>query len=211
MITNLLTPILNFFLNLIETIGYPGIILVSLLENVFTPIPSEAVIPFAGILVTQGKLNLILVVISATLGSIIGAFFFYYLGFVLGSEKIRAFVLRWGKYFFITQQDLERAEKWFKRYDVWAVLVCRIIPLVRSFISIPAGYVKMPLPQFIALTAIGTTVWSIFLVSLGIIFGKTYTNFLPYFQKLDLVFALFFLGLAAYFIFPKVKEGALKS
>lgn len=200
MIANFLTPVLDFFLKLIETIGYPGIVLVSLLENVFTPIPSEAVIPFAGILVTQGKLNLILVVVSATLGSIIGAFFFYYLGSTLGSEKIRRWILRWGKYFFITEEDLERAETWFQKYDVWAVLICRIVPLVRSFISIPAGYVKMPFAQFMVLTAIGTTVWSSFLVSLGIIFGKTYIRFLPYFQKLDLLFGLFFLGLTIYFV-----------
>ncbi|MBM4401735.1 MAG: DedA family protein [Candidatus Cloacimonetes bacterium] len=190
MIANLLTPILNFFLNLIETIGYPGITLVSLLENVFTPIPSEAVIPFAGVLVMQGKLNLVLVIVSATLGSILGAFFFYYLGFILGSEKIRAWILKWGKYFFVTENDLDRAQTWFRKYDSWAVLICRIIPLVRSFISIPAGYVKMPLGQFIVLTAIGTSIWSTFLTSLGIIFGKTYTRFLPYFQKLDLLFGL---------------------
>lgn len=206
MIDNILIPILNFFLHLIEVIGYPGIVLVSLLENIFTPIPSEAVIPFAGVLVTQGKLNLVLVVFSATLGSILGAFFFYYLGFLLGSEKIRTWILKWGKYFFVTEDDLDRAETWFRRYDSLAVLVCRIIPLVRSFISIPAGYVKMPLAQFIVFTAIGTSVWSFFLTSLGIIFGKTYTNFLPYFQKLDLVFSAFFLILAVYFFFRQFSK-----
>ena len=107
---------------------------------------------------------------------------------------------------FITEKDLDRAETWFCKYDAWAVLICRIIPLVRSFISIPAGYIKMPLTQFVALTAIGTSVWSAFLVSLGIIFGKAYTQFMPYFQKLDIVFALFFFALTAYFIFQKLRN-----
>lgn len=205
MFSQLLQTLAQFSLGLVSTFGYPGIVLVSFLENVFTPIPSEAVIPFAGVLVTQGRFNLISVVIVATLGSVLGSLVFYYLGYFLGTEKVRVLILRWGKYFFIREKDIDESEIWFEKYGVWAVLICRLIPQVRSFISIPAGFVKMPVWKFIFLTTLGTAVWLSFLVWLGVFFGQNFTRFLPYFQKVDIVFGFILLLIASYLIFRKIR------
>lgn len=190
-------------LNLIENAGYAGIAVISFLENIFTPIPSEAVIPFAGVLVQQGKFSLFVVILATTLGSVVGALFFYYLGFFLGAIGVRSWVVKWGRYLWVSEQDLNRAEEWFKKYDRWAVLLCRIIPLVRSFISIPAGYVKMPLLEFLILTGIGTTIWSSFLVGLGFVFGEAYTILVPYFRYLDILAAVLAIILIIYYTLRK--------
>lgn len=206
MFSQLLQNLAQFSLGLVSSFGYRGIVLVSFLENVFTPIPSEAVMPFAGFLVTQGRFNLILVVIVATLGSVLGSLAFYYLGYFLGGKKVRDVILRWGKYFFIHEKDIDEAEKWLEKYGPAAVLICRVIPQVRSFISIPAGFVKMPLLKFISLTILGTMIWLSFLTGLGVFFGENYTRFLPYFQKVDLVFGLILLLVAFYLIFRKIRS-----
>lgn len=190
-------------LNFIEKAGYTGIAVISFLENVFTPIPSEAVIPFAGVLVQQGKFSLTTVILVATLGSVVGALVFYYLGFFLGAIGVRSWVIKWGRYFWISEQDLDRAEEWFKKYDRAAVLICRVVPLARSFISIPAGYVKMPLAEFLVLTGIGTAIWSSFLVGLGFVFGEAYTILVPYFRYLDILVAVSAIILIIYYIVRK--------
>ena len=129
MLYSIIEAVSNFGLSLIESVGYLGIFAVSFLENVFTPIPSEAIIPFAGILVSEGKFSFFLVVLSATLGSIVGAYVFYALGYWMGSERFRAFIVKWGRYIFVSEEDVDRAEKWFEKYEDWAVLICRVIPL----------------------------------------------------------------------------------
>lgn len=144
-----------------------------------------------------------MVILAATAGSVLGAYVFYGIGYYLGSERARAFILRHQRYLRISSNDLDRAEAWFQKYDRWAVLVARVVPLVRSFISIPAGYVRMPLAEFTLLTMIGTAVWSAFLVYLGVAFGHAYEQIVPYFRVLDVVVGVIFLGLAAYYLHHK--------
>jgi membrane protein DedA with SNARE-associated domain len=202
MIHSVLEKITEFGLLIIESIGYIGIFIVSFLENVFTPVPSEAIIPFAGILVSQGKLEVFWVILAATAGSVAGAYVFYGLGYWMGSTRFRNFIIKWGKYIFVSEKDIDRAEKWFSKYGYWAVLLCRVIPIVRSVISIPAGYVKLPIIKFTILTAIGTSIWSTFLVFLGVIFGEAYDTILPVIDKLDyVVYAV--LGVAVLFFLYK--------
>jgi membrane protein DedA with SNARE-associated domain len=205
MVYHILETISEFGLDLIYRIGYFGVFLVSLLENIFTPIPSEAIIPMAGVLVAQGRFDLTAVILASTLGSLVGAYVFYGLGYIMGSQRIRGWIVRWGKYLFISEDDLDRAERWFRSYGSWAVLLCRVVPLVRSFISIPAGYVRMPLLQFTLLTLIGTAVWSTLLVYLGVLFGENYTRFLPIFKQLDVVVVALIVLFAAYWVYRKLR------
>lgn len=144
-----------------------------------------------------------MVILAATAGSVLGAYVFYGIGYYLGLDRARAFILRHQRYLRISSNDLDRAEAWFQKYDRWAVLVARVVPLVRSFISIPAGYVRMPLAEFTLLTMIGTAVWSAFLVYLGVAFGHAYEQIVPYFRVLDVVVGVIFLGLAAYYLHHK--------
>ena len=206
MFYSLLAQLSAYGLWLIEKAGYVGIMLVSLLENVFTPIPSEAIIPFAGILASQGKFSAPLVILAATIGSVLGAYVFYFVGYVVGSQRIRGWIVRWGKYLLISEEDLDRAEQWFAKHGRKAVLICRVVPLVRSFISIPAGYIKMPLWEFTILTALGTAAWSTLLVELGVVFGENYERFVPIFKKMDLIFGIIALLGVAYFVYRKLKQ-----
>jgi len=196
----------EFALSLISSMGYGGIFLVSFLENVFTPIPSEAVFPFAGILVTRGEFELFPVVAMATLGSVAGAYVFYALGYIMGSERFRALIIKFGHYFFVSEKDVNRAEKWFEKYEDLAVLICRVVPLVRSFISIPAGYVKMPILKFTILTAIGTFVWSLFLVYLGVWFGDSYKDLLSLLDQFQTIVIIAILAGIVWFYAAKLKR-----
>ncbi|MPZ16181.1 MAG: DedA family protein [Chloroflexi bacterium] len=157
-------------------LGYPGLVLIMVVENVFPPIPSEVVLPLAGFLshADRGVFQLPLVVLAGALGSVLGALLLYAFGAWTRDHGGRRALLAAGRYVFLTEKDLDRAEDWFARYRALAVFTGRFVPVVRSLISIPAGYDGMPLPQFLALTAIGTTIWCAILASAGWVLGANW-------------------------------------
>ncbi len=211
MISELLSQLTTFSLNLIEEFGYAGIAVISFLENVFTPIPSEAVIPFAGILVAQGKMDAIGVWIASTAGGLLGSLVFYYIGYVLGAERVYRFVARWGKWFFITKGDVDKSINWFNRFGGISVFFGRLIPQVRSFISIPAGITRMSPLSFALLTALGSGIWIGFLEWLGIFFGERFVLFEPFFKVIDVVFVLVVTIIAAYFLITRYRSSKKRS
>ncbi len=156
----------------VTTLGYPGIFAALVAENVFPPIPSELVLPLAGFEVDSGELNFILVVLSATLGSLVGALILYAIGLYGG----RPLVLRWGGVLRVTERDLDRAEVWFQRWGDWVVLSARVIPVARSLVSIPAGMMRMSLLRFIVLTTIGSAIWNLLLIGAGYQLGKNWED-----------------------------------
>ena len=160
--------------NVIETLGYPGLTILVALENLFPPIPSEVILPLAGFLTGQGRFSFVLVLISSTLGSLIGALILYAVGVALGRGGIRRLFEKYGYLALLTPEDLTRAEAWFDRWGPIAVFTGRLVPVVRSLVSIPAGYRRMPLIQFIPLTVVGSLLWNGALVSLGWAFGENW-------------------------------------
>ncbi|MBL8130065.1 MAG: DedA family protein [Elusimicrobia bacterium] len=160
--------------NVIETLGYPGLTILVALENLFPPIPSEVILPLAGFLTGQGRFSFALVLISSTLGSLIGALVLYAIGVGLGRGGIRRLFEKYGYLALLTPEDLTRAEDWFDRWGPVAVFTGRLVPVVRSLVSIPAGYRRMPLVQFIPLTVFGSLLWNGALVSLGWAFGENW-------------------------------------
>jgi membrane protein DedA with SNARE-associated domain len=164
----------EFVTNVIETIGYPGLTILVALENVFPPIPSEVILPLAGFMTGQGRFSFALVILATTLGSVLGALVLYGIGAAIGKRRIEALVTRYGHWALLTPEDLTKAEQWFERYGPIAVFVGRLVPIVRSLVSIPAGYQRMPLLQFIALTFFGSMLWNGALVTLGWIFGDNW-------------------------------------
>lgn len=160
--------------NVIETLGYPGLTILVALENLFPPIPSEVILPLAGFLTGQGRFSFALVLISSTLGSLIGALVLYAIGVALGRGGIRRLFEKYGYLALLTPEDLTRAEDWFDRWGPVAVFTGRLVPVVRSLVSIPAGYRRMPLVQFIPLTVFGSLLWNGALVSLGWAFGENW-------------------------------------
>ena len=159
--------------DVINQFGYFGVALLVIIENVFPPIPSEIVLPFAGFVAQQGAgvaesdTSVIGMMIAATVGSVVGALILYFVSAAIGPDRLRAFVEKFGKWFGVKPADLVRAEAWFDRRSSLAVLVGRCVPLIRSIVSIPAGFRRMKLTNFILLTAIGSAVWNIALIGAG--------------------------------------------
>jgi len=151
----------------IGALGYPGLALLMAAESMFLPVPSEAVMPFAGYLVFLGRFDFGLVVLASIVGSLAGSLASYAIGVYGG----RPFVLRYGKYLLITHHELAWTERFFARRGAWAVLVARFIPVVRHIVSIPAGVARMPLGKFLAATFLGAACWNALLAWLGLQLG----------------------------------------
>ena len=160
----------QWVLDVIGALGYLGLALLLIAENLFPPIPSEVVLPLAGFLVGRGELNLWGALTAATFGSVAGAVVLYGLGRWGG----RRLVLRYGKWLRVDEEGLRRAEGWFGRYGDWIVLVARVVPVARSIVSVPAGTAKMPLPRFVVLTTVGSAAWNGFLIGAGVALGANW-------------------------------------
>ncbi|MDN5863722.1 MAG: DedA family protein [Gammaproteobacteria bacterium] len=160
--------------NIIEQSGYFGIFALMILENVFPPIPSEIIVPFAGYVAARGDLSAIGVVISATLGSVCGTFIWYLLARWFGEERLRRLVARHGRWITMNQRDITRASKWFERFGAWAVFLGRLVPTVRTLISIPAGLVCMSPLKFFLCTLAGSLLWVCVLTWLGLQLDEHY-------------------------------------
>lgn len=161
---------IGWVLGLMETLGETGVGLAVLIETFIPPIPSEAVLPGAGFLAYEGRMNFWLAWAAATLGALIGAWVWYAIGAALGRDRTRRLV---GRVPLMEHKDFDRAEEIFVRWGALAVLVGRCLPLVRSFVSIPAGIEKMPLLKFTAYTVLGSGIWNGLWIGLGFAFGPT--------------------------------------
>lgn len=185
----------QFVQNVIEAIGYVGVGFLTFVENIFPPIPSEVVIPFAGFAAKRGDLTLWGVIVAGTAGTVLGALPLYYLGHKLGERRIMRFADRYGHWFTVSSDEIRRADEWLRRRGRVAVFICRLIPGLRSLISIPAGVAGMNLPLFLAYTTVGTLLWMALLAWLGYILGSNYSAIQPY---MDAVGWVVFVGLALY-------------
>lgn len=160
--------------SIIESFSYPGILFLMLLENVFPPIPSELIMPLAGFISTQGKLSFVGLVIAGTLGSVGGAIVLYYAGKSIGGERLRRWSDRHGKWVGLSRADLDKSDVWFKRHGARTVLLGRLVPGVRSLISIPAGVASMDLRLFLLYTTLGSAAWTSLLAFAGRLLGRNY-------------------------------------
>ena len=187
--------------NIISTMGYPGLYLVMFLENVFPPIPSEVVLPLAGSLTLTGKFSIPMITIVGMLGSLTGAFLFYGLGKWLGEPRVRQLMAKFGKYALLSTDDLDRSLEWFDKYDDWVIFFSRMVPIVRSLISIPAGIASMSFGKFSFYTVLGTALWSFVLSFGGRLLGEQWpliAEFINTYQNVVLVLvvigAIVFIG-----------------
>jgi membrane protein DedA with SNARE-associated domain len=166
-----LSDLATWVQDVIESLGYLGVALLVIAENLFPPIPSEIVLPFAGFVARRGDGSVVVMVVASTIGSVVGALVLYAIAAAIGPERIRSFVVRFGKWFGVKESDMVRAEEWFDRRSNAAVLVGRCVPLIRSLVSIPAGFRRMKFVPFITLTAVGSAVWNIALIGAGATLG----------------------------------------
>lgn len=152
--------------------GYVAIAALMFLENVFPPIPSEIVMPLAGYSAAQGELSPVGVVIAGSVGSLAGAAFWFVIGWALGTGRVKRWSARHGRWLTLTPKDIAAGERWFRRWGGWAVLFGRLIPTVRTFVSVPAGMAHMPIPTFALFTTIGTVAWTALLAVAGMWLGN---------------------------------------
>lgn len=199
MLSSLLAFISSSILLIIQKAGYIGIFVLMLLQSVNIPIPSEITMPFAGFLASTGEFNFWLVVILGTMGNLTGAYLSYNLANILLKNGLRERIafLR----FLISKKNLDLAQKWFEKYGAASIFFGRMIPVLSTFISFPAGLAKMDIKKFIPLTFGGSLIWSYFLAKLGFILGENWTTLQVYFRKFDYLIAgllIAFLFFAAY-------------
>jgi membrane protein DedA with SNARE-associated domain len=166
-----------------------------LAETVIPPIPSEAVLGLAGVLIRGGEMNVVPVVLFATLGSVLGAIFFYFLGKALGPRRSHAFLDRLP---LVETEDVDRTFEWFEKHGRSAVFFGRMVPIVRSFVSVPAGVVRMPFGQFLLYTAAGSLIWNSLLIGLGVAAGDFIQNNLKYFDYAVVVVVVLAVGWMVY-------------
>ncbi|UNK19192.1 DedA family protein [Paenibacillus sp. N3/727] len=170
----------NWITHFMEQFGYFGIFLMIALENVFPPIPSEVILTFGGFMTTYTDLTIPGVILAATLGSVIGAVILYGIGLLLDVERLEKIIDRWGHILRVKKEDIRRADAWFDKYGYWTVLFCRMVPLIRSLISIPAGMSNMKFGMFLLFTTLGTLIWNVLLVSIGAALGESWEDILAF-------------------------------
>ncbi|NBJ71502.1 MULTISPECIES: DedA family protein [Clostridia] len=168
--------------SIMEEFGYIGVFLMMALENIFPPIPSEIVLPFGGFLTTTTDLTVLGVIIAATVGSVLGAIILFGIGLLLDVEQLEKIIDRYGHILRIKRTDVKRADAWFDKYGYWTVFICRMIPLVRSLISIPAGMSNMNFVKFVILTITGTLIWNTILILIGMQLGESWTDILSFME-----------------------------
>ncbi|MGA1419046.1 MAG: DedA family protein [Ilumatobacteraceae bacterium] len=173
--------------DVIERLGAVGVALLVILENVFPPIPSEIVLPFAGFVAQRGDGSVVVMIFAATIGAVVGALVLYGIAAVIGPDRLAMFVTRFGRWFGVKPTDLVRAEQWFDRHAVAAVLLGRCVPLIRSIVSIPAGFRRMSIVPFLLYTALGSLVWNTALIGAGAILGDQWERVEPYVATLQWV------------------------
>lgn len=159
---------------ILEQFGAFGVGMLMLLENVFPPIPSELVMPWAGYSVSQGQSSFVAVVASGSIGSFAGAWAWYWVARRIGKERLATWVDKHGAWLTITGTDIDQVDRWFEQWGAAAVLLCRLIPGLRTLISVPAGFAEMPPAKFSAYTAVGTVAWTTLLAVIGFWLGKNY-------------------------------------
>ena len=159
---------------IMNQMGYLGIAILMFLENLFPPIPSELIMPLAGFTVSQGKMAFFPAVIAGVVGTVLGAYPWYYIGKLVSEERLEHLADKYGKWISVSAKDIHKANNWFNRHGGKAVFLCRLVPGVRTLISLPAGINGMPLLPFTLYSTIGTTLWVSFLTAIGYKLGDHY-------------------------------------
>ena len=164
----MLHSVVQWLVDVVSTLGYAGIVVLMTIESSFIPFPSELVMPPAGYLAAQGRMDPVLAVLAGTFGSILGALFNYWFAIRVGEPFLR----RYGKYFLVSAEHLDRAEGFFARHGEISTFIGRLVPVVRQLISIPAGMARVPLGRFVAFTTLGAGIWCAILVYIGWFVGR---------------------------------------
>ncbi len=202
MLDTILAGLINWIEHVITAMGPSGIALLMAIESCNIPLPSEAVLPFAGYLVSKGEMGFHVAAFAGAIGCVIGSIPSYYIGYFGG----RTFVEKYGKYFLVSKKDLEDADRWVEKYGDWAFFLCRMLPVIRTFISLPAGILRARKRVFFLLTFLGSLVWSYVLVYVGVKLGEHLDKLKSIWHKFDAVIILVCVVLGVIYIYKHLKH-----
>ena len=202
MLHQLIDPILQMIRDGVAQWGYIGVAMMMAIESANIPLPSEAIMPTAGILVQTGKMNIHLAALAGAIGCLIGSIPSYFLGLIGG----RPFLKKYGHFLLLREKDMELADKWVDKYGDITFFVCRMLPVVRTFISFPAGVLKAHFGMFCLFTFIGSLLWCYFLTWVGIKFGENMEVFVNIWHKFDLAIVLVVVAGFAYYLYRHLKK-----
>jgi membrane protein DedA with SNARE-associated domain len=192
--------------SVIEKIGYLGVALLVGLESVIPVIPSEIVQPYAGFVARRDDMSVVIMVIVATIGSVVGSLIMYGIAAAIGPSRLHSFIGKYGKWIGISSAELVKAESWFDRRANATVLFGRCVPLIRAVISIPAGFRRMKILPFTIYTAIGSLMWNIFLIGAGALLGDQWDRISKYISAFQWVVVLAIIVVLARFVISRVKR-----
>lgn len=201
-LSEILGQIALFCISIISSLGYFGVFFLMCLESMIFPIPSELVMPFAGFLIATGEMKLIWVVIFATLGSTVGSLLSYYIGRYGGNK----FVYKYGKYFLLNEEHLKNTERWFSKKGELTIFIGRFIPVVRHFISIPAGIGKMDIRKFSLYTILGAGIWNSFLAYVGLVLGNNWEVIKQYSDYISWTLLGIIILVGVYFLWREIRK-----
>ena len=198
-----ITEFLSQYITLLmEKTGYITVFITMVMESMVLPVPSEAVMPFAGFLIADGKFTFILVVVISTLGSLTGSLISYAIGYY--GEK--ALIHKYGKFLLLDADELEATDRFFNKYGDITIFICRFIPVVRHLISIPAGIAEMNIWKFVLFTVIGAGLWNTFLAFVGFNLRSNWEAVMKYSKVIDVFVLLILALLIAYYIYKHLKK-----
>jgi len=201
MLDKIVSGLSAFVIAVISTLGYGGVVLMMAIESACIPVPSEVIMPFSGFLVASGRFNLNMVAVMGALGCLLGSYLAYY----VGANGGRRFIERYGRYLLIAPHELEIADRFFARWGSLAVFLCRLLPVVRTFIAFPAGVSRMKLLPFTIYTLLGSYLWCLALAYAGMKLGQNWKDLAPYFHRFDALIAIVLVLGAAALLYNRVK------
>jgi len=197
----ILEPVGAWVIDLISRLGYLGIIIAMGIESACIPLPSEIIMPFSGYLVFAGRFSLWGVSVAGAFGCVVGSVVAYFAGIWGG----RPFILRYGRYVLISHKHLATADRWFERYGDWAIFFSRLLPVIRTFISLPAGIARMNFVKFTIYTFLGSLPWCFALAWVGKVLGENWMSIRGYFHQADIVIIILIVAAIAYFLYRHFK------
>lgn len=206
MFEEILTAVSGFILSTVESWGYLGVLLLMTLESANIPIPSEIIMPFSGFLVSTGQFNFWLIVLMGALGNLFGSIINYFIAYRYGKRAI----LTLSKLAFVEIEDFDIAEAWFKKFGLFASFFARLVPIVRTFISFPAGMFKVNLMAFSLFTFAGSFFWSLILTYIGYLTGANWNLLEPYFRRFDVVIGTVVLAIIFWLAYRRFGKRVLK-
>lgn len=183
----MLELVAHYIIQLIQSTGYFGIFILMGLESALVPIPSEVTMPFSGFLASRGELSFVLIVIVGTIANLAGSLLAYYIGYVLEETVLLNMIRKYGKLILLSEHEYRKAEHWFRKYGDKIIFVSRLLPGIRTVISLPAGMFEMDLKKFVIYTTVGCLIWSTLLTYIGFVMGENWNKLEPHYRKFEIL------------------------